>query len=171
MPLSPASYYPVSEYSSRNFLCIYTNTHTYICVYICVYVYYPHMHAYIIIYAYYTDVSYLFIYLFIWLHWVFVAARGLLSCGMQTLSCGMHVGSSSLTRDQTWAPCIGSMESYPLHHQGSPYRCLLIFYFLINLFIFYFIFWLCWVFVAVRGLSLVAASGGYSLLQCAGFSL
>ena len=30
---------------------------------------------------------------------------------------------------------------------------------------------MCWVFVAVRGLSLVAARGGYSSLQCAGFSL
>ena len=29
----------------------------------------------------------------------------------------------------------------------------------------------CWVFVAACGLSLVAASGGYSSLQCAGFSL
>ena len=37
--------------------------------------------------------------------------------------------------------------------------------------IYLFIFWLLWVFVAVRGLSLVAASGGYSLLQCVGFSL
>ena len=33
------------------------------------------------------------------------------------------------------------------------------------------IFWLLWVFVAVRGLSLVVANGGYSLLQCVGFSL
>ena len=32
-------------------------------------------------------------------------------------------------------------------------------------------FWLRWVFVAERGLSLVAVSGGYSLLRCAGFSL
>ena len=39
---------------------------------------------------------------------------------MQTPSCGMHVGSGSLTRDQTWAPCIGNEESYPLHHQGCP---------------------------------------------------
>ena len=31
-------------------------------------------------------------------------------------------------------------------------------------------FWLHWVFVAARGLSLVAASGGYSSLWCAGFS-
>ena len=29
----------------------------------------------------------------------------------------------------------------------------------------------CWVFVAVCGLSLVAVSGSYSLLWCAGFSL
>ena len=33
------------------------------------------------------------------------------------LSCGMHVGSISPTRDQTRAPCIGSVESYPLDHQ------------------------------------------------------
>ena len=32
-------------------------------------------------------------------------------------------------------------------------------------------FWLRWVFVAARRLSLVAASGGYSLLRYAGFSL
>ena len=38
------------------------------------------------------------------------------------------------------------------------------------LFVFWF-FWLCWVFAAARGLSLVAVSGGYSLLLCAGFSL
>ena len=31
-----------------------------------------------------------------------------------------HVGSSSLTRDRTQAPSIGSAESYPLDHQGSP---------------------------------------------------
>ena len=32
-------------------------------------------------------------------------------------------------------------------------------------------FWLRWVFIAARGLSLVAASRGYSLLQYTGFSL
>ena len=36
---------------------------------------------------------------------------------------------------------------------------------------FFFFFWLSWVFVAARGLSLVAESGGYSSLWCAGFSL
>ena len=44
-------------------------------------------------------------------------------------------------------------------------------FFYIYTFIYLFIFWLCWFFIAVRGLSLVAASGGYSSLQCAGFSL
>ena len=45
-----------------------------------------------------------------------------------------------------------------------------IYLFIFNLFYFIY-FWLCWVFVAVRGLSLVAASGGYSSLWCSGFSL
>ena len=31
--------------------------------------------------------------------------------------------------------------------------------------------WLCWVFVSVRGLPLVAASGGHSSSRCAGLSL
>ena len=39
----------------------------------------------------------------------------------------------------------------------------------INLFIYLFL--LCWVFISVRGLSLVAASGGHSSSQCAGLSL
>ena len=36
---------------------------------------------------------------------------------------------------------------------------------------FFLSFWLCWVFVAAHRLSLVAASWGYSLLQCMGSSL
>ena len=47
------------------------------------------------------------------------------------------------------------------------------FFFLI--FIYYlfimFYFWLCWVFVSVRGLSPVVASGGHSSSRCAGLSL
>ena len=34
-----------------------------------------------------------------------------------------------------------------------------------------YLFWLCWVFVSARGLSLVAASGGHSSSRCAGLSL
>ena len=37
--------------------------------------------------------------------------------------------------------------------------------------LFIFIFWLCWVFTAAHGLSLVAASRGCSSLWCTGFSL
>ena len=44
------------------------------------------------------------------------------------------------------------------------------FFLLIYLFI-YFIFWVCWVFVSVRGLSLVVASGGHTSSRCAGLSL
>ena len=36
---------------------------------------------------------------------------------------------------------------------------------------FFFFLWLCWVFVSVRGLSLVAASGGHSSSRCVGLSL
>ena len=42
--------------------------------------------------------------------------------------------------------------------------------FLKNLFIFVYL-WLCWVFVSVRGLSLVVASGGHSSSRCAGLSV
>ena len=41
----------------------------------------------------------------------------------------------------------------------------------VNLFILFIYFCLCWVFIAVRQLSLVVVSGGYSSLQCVGFSL
>ena len=45
----------------------------------------------------------------------------------------------------------------------------LLFLFFLNLFIY---FWLCWIFIAAWGFSLVAVSRGYSLLRCAGgFSL
>ena len=49
--------------------------------------------------------------------------------------------------------------------------CILFFFlkFIYYLFIIYF--WLCWVFVSVRGLSLVVASGGHSSSWCAGLSL
>ena len=40
-----------------------------------------------------------------------------------------------------------------------------------SFFFFFFNLWLCWVFVSVRGLSLVAASGGHSSSWCAGLSL
>ena len=53
---------------------------------------------------------------------------------------------------------------------------LISFFFLILIFIYLFIlfvcyFWLRWVFVAAPGLSLFVASGGYFSLRCTGFSL
>ena len=81
---------------------------------------------------------YLFIYL-VWLGRVFIAALRIftvacvifffflvVTCGIflvaacRLLSFSMHAGSGSLTRDRTWAPCIGNAESYSLDHQGSP---------------------------------------------------
>ena len=52
-------------------------------------------------------------------------------------------------------------------HCGSLYMI----FFFINLFIYFIYFWLCWVFVSVRGLSPAAASGGHSSSRCAGLSL
>ena len=44
--------------------------------------------------------------------------------------------------------------------------------FFFKLWVYLFIYlWLCWVFVSVRGLSLVVASGGHSSSRCAGLSL
>ena len=38
-----------------------------------------------------------------------------------------HVGSNSLTRDLTQVPCIGSLESQSLDHQGIPTLCFFFF--------------------------------------------
>ena len=54
---------------------------------------------------------------------------------------------------------------------SSPLEAPIILIFIL-LFIYLFIyFWLCWVFVSVRGLSLVVASGRHSSSRCAGLSL
>ena len=68
------------------------------------------------------------------------------------------------------------LHSHWLHTGFSPRPCqhLLFVDFLTDffyIFIYFLNFWLCWVFVAACGFSLVAASGGYSSLWCAGFSL
>ena len=45
------------------------------------------------------------------------------------------------------------------------------FFIIIFKFIYLFYLWLCWVFVSLRGLSLVAASGGHSSSWCAGLTI
>ena len=61
-------------------------------------------------------------------------------------------------------------ESLEVQSKGSAaFIYLFIYLFFKFLFIYLFIYlWLCWVFVSVRGLSLVAASRGHSSSQCAG---
>ena len=68
--------------------------------------------------------------------------------------------------DQGSNPCPlhWQADSQPLRHQGSPMWT-------IFKFIYLFIYGCCWVFVSVRGLSLVVASGGHSSSRCAGLSL
>ena len=44
-------------------------------------------------------------------------------------------------------------------------------FFFFNFIYLFIYFWLCWVFISVQGLSLVAASGGHSSSRCAGLSL
>ena len=68
-------------------------------------------------------------------------------------------------------------QDYFFFDSGHPNGCEVIshcgvFFFVFNVFILLiYFFWLCWVFTAVHGLSLVAVSRGYSSLRCAGFSL
>ena len=57
------------------------------------------------------------------------------------------------------------------HHHNLVSFSLIYLFFKKYLFYLFIYFWLRWVFVAARGLSLVAASRGYSSLWCAGFSL
>ena len=77
---------------------------------------------------------------------------------------------TSLLEDSPCPPGpVHSLESRGLISPlSSREPCSICFFVFIYLFIY---FWLRWVIVAVRGLSLVAASGGYSLLRCGGFSL
>ena len=69
----------------------------------------------------------------------------------------------------------GARIHKPLDRLQTPLSvlvCFLSFFKIIYLFIYLFIYlWLCWIFVSVRGLSLVAASGGHSSSRCAGLSL
>ena len=74
---------------------------------------------------------------------------------------GVH--TQGFMKPWNWKPGnlnLGTTDGFFLH---------LLFYLFIYLFIYYFR--LHWVFVAAHGPSLVAVSGGYSSLWCAGFSL
>ena len=74
--------------------------------------------------------------------------------------CSVHVGSSQ-TRARAHVPCIGR---WILNHCATREALFSFFFFKDVFWLYLFIyFWLCWVFVSVRGLPLAAASGGHSL--------
>ena len=62
-------------------------------------------------------------------------------------------------------------HSYSTKWGVKPNICFSFFFFFLNVIYLFIYFWLCWVFVSVRGLSLVVASGGHSSSRCAGLSL
>ena len=71
-------------------------------------------------------------------------------------------------------PVPPALEMQSLNHWTTrevPVQFFGLFVCLIYFFIYIVYFWLCWVFVSVRGLSLVAASGGHFSSRCAGLSL
>ena len=71
--------------------------------------------------------------------------------------------SGSLSEMQTLRPT-SDLQSEDLHFNKVPSD-------LLSMKVLFIYLWLCWVFIVVRGLSLVVVSGGYSLLWYAGFSL
>ena len=84
------------------------------------------------------------------------------SCGTQDLCC--HV------RDLYFILFFLMCQTNTLYTLNL-YNVILICQLYLNLkFFLNFLPWLCWVFVAARGLPLVGASRGYSSLQCVGFS-
>ena len=62
-----------------------------------------------------------------------------------------------------------SLQNHNITQCLNRWRCLPHSFFKIYFVFIYF--WLCWVFISVRGLSLVVASGGHSSSRCAGLSL
>ena len=83
--------------------------------------------------------------------------------------CSSHFQPIFLYGDR-WGCCF--ILHYTLSHSWPCHLLNNLFFFLKLLFIYYYyFFWLCWVFVSVWGLPLVAASGGHSSSQCTGLSL
>ena len=63
-------------------------------------------------------------------------------------------------------------KSFGWLHLFTSHSSWLFIHFFFYIYKFYlFIYWLCWVFIAARRLSLVVASGGYPSLRCVGLSL
>ena len=92
------------------------------------------------------------------------------------------VPCTHLAEAQSWLTVVGEETPHavwsrftlrltlPVDQVPNP-PCCSFFFLYINVSISFIYIWLRWVFVAARGLSLVAVSGGYSSLRCTGFSL
>ena len=69
-----------------------------------------------------------------------------------------------------YSPGPRSLSTKGVLGDSTPSHLFNILFFFFKFYLFIYL-WLCWVFVSVRGLSLVAASGGHSSSRCAGPSL
>ena len=78
---------------------------------------------------------------------------------------------SSPTRCWTQAPVVKAQSPNHWTTREFPYVAFYLFIYFLKFIYLFIYFWLCWVFVSVRGLSPVAASGGHSSSRCAGLSL
>ena len=81
------------------------------------------------------------------------------------ISITLECGSKKILLWFMWKSILPMFSSKSFIDSGLTFRSLIHFEF------FLFFFWLCWVFIAVCGLSLVVASGSYSSLRYMGFSL
>ena len=104
-------------------------------------------------------ICYIYIYIYIYIFFFFFP-----EVGFKKRNHMRQIGVTRVLRD------LGCCHSGKFSTQSCVFKLLFGggFFFSNYLFIY---FWLCWVFVSVRGLSLVAASGGHSSSRCAGLSL
>ena len=86
--------------------------------------------------------------------------------GCDVLYGGEHISEKASFRHESWCCC----REFNVGESTRALNWVSLFFFFLFTYLFLY-FWLHWVFIAVRGLSLVAASRGYSSLQCTGLSL
>jgi len=100
------------------YVCVCLNMYVYVCVCVCVWMY---MYVYVCISVCICMCMCVCIYfgcteysLWCWGFSSFAVSR----CGLSSCSaCAWSQLLSSPTRDRTWTPCLGSMESHPLDHK------------------------------------------------------
>ena len=76
-------------------------------------------------------------------------------------------GGQGIGMRADWRGCRDGGKTHVTRLKALLHRSQVFFF---NFYLFIYL-WLCWVFVSVRGLSLVAASGGHSSSRCTGLSL